>query len=153
MIPTVTAHGGLTLPALGLGTYKLNGRAGSEAIEHAIAAGYTLLDSAFNYENEGCVGAAVRASARHDVARDGLIVTSKLPGRHHEHDAAIATIEESVARMGLERIDLYLVHWPNPLTGRYVEAWRALIEAKERGLVGALGVRQSLTDQHMTEPA
>ncbi len=140
MIPTVTAHGGLTLPALGLGTYKLNGRAGSEAIEHAIAAGYTLLDSAFNYENEGCVGAAVRASARHGVARDGLIVTSKLPGRHHEHDAAIATIEESVARMGLERIDLYLVHWPNPLTGRYVEAWRALIEAKERGLVGAIGV-------------
>ncbi|GEK80307.1 aldo/keto reductase [Agrococcus baldri] len=140
MIPTTTAHGGLTLPVLGFGTYKLKGRAGADAIERAIAGGYTLLDSAFNYENEGTVGAAVRASARHHAARDELIVTSKLPGRHQQHDAAIATIEESVARMGLERIDLYLIHWPNPKVGTYVEAWRALIEAKERGLVGAIGV-------------
>ena len=139
MIPTTTAHGGLTLPVLGFGTYKLKGRAGTAATEHAIAAGYRLLDSAFNYENEGSVGAAVRASG-HGVARDELIVTSKLPGRHHEHDAAIVTIEESVARTGLERIDLYLIHWPNPQVGRYVEAWGALIEAKERGLVGAIGV-------------
>ncbi len=139
MIPTTTAHDGLTLPMLGFGTYKLKGRDGSAAIERAIGAGYRLLDSAFNYENEGTVGAAVRASG-HGVSRDDLIVTSKLPGRHHEHDAAIATIEESVARTGLERIDLYLIHWPNPLEGRYVEAWGALIEAKERGLVGAIGV-------------
>lgn len=140
MIQTVTAHGGLTLPVLGFGTYKLNGDAGTAAIERAIGAGYTLLDSAFNYENEGCVGRAVRASARHGVAREQLTVVSKLPGRHHAHDAAIATIEESVARMGLDSIDLYLIHWPNPKVDRYVEAWGALIEARERGLVGAIGV-------------
>jgi len=140
MMPTTTAHGGLTLPVLGFGTYRLNGRRGAAAVESAIASGYTLIDSAFTYENEGCVGDAVRASARHGVARDALIVTSKLPGRHHEHDAAIATVEESVARMGLERIDLYLIHWPNPRIGKFVEAWGALIEAKERGLVGAIGV-------------
>lgn len=139
MIPTTTAHGGLTLPVLGFGTYRLRGREGSAAIEQAIGAGYRLLDSACNYENEGTVGAAVRATG-HGVARDELIVTSKLPGRHHERDGAIATIEESVARTGLEQIDLYLIHWPNPEVGRYVEAWGALIEAKERGLVGAIGV-------------
>lgn len=140
MIPTTTAHGGLTLPVLGFGTYKLKGHAGTASIERAIASGYTLVDSAFNYENEGSVGAAVRASAHHHAARDELIVTSKLPGRHQQHDAAIATVEESAARMGLERIDLYLIHWPNPRQGTYVEAWRALIDAKERGVVGAIGV-------------
>lgn len=140
MIQTVTAHGGLTLPVLGFGTYKLNGDTGTAAIERAIGTGYTLLDSAFNYENEGCVGRAVRASARHGVAREQLTVVSKLPGRHHAHDQAIATIEESVARMGLDSIDLYLIHWPNPKVDRYVEAWGALIEARERGLVGAIGV-------------
>ncbi|MGM1030159.1 MAG: aldo/keto reductase [Actinomycetota bacterium] len=140
MIPTTTAHGGLTLPVLGFGTYGLKGRDGTAAIARAVAAGYRLLDSAFNYENEGSVGAAARASAEHDVERDDLIVTSKLPGRHHERDAASPTIEESVARTGLERIDLYLIHWPNPQVGRFVEAWGALIEAKERGLVGAIGV-------------
>lgn len=139
MIPTTTAHGGLTLPVLGFGTYRLKGREGGAAIERAIGAGYRLLDSAFNYENEGTVGAAARATG-HGIARDELIVTSKLPGRHHEHDAAIATIEESVARTGLDRIDLYLIHWPNPEVGRYVEAWGALVEAKQRGLIGAIGV-------------
>ncbi|ERG63113.1 hypothetical protein L332_01420 [Agrococcus pavilionensis RW1] len=136
MIPTTTAHSGLTLPVLGFGTYKLKGRAGTDAIGSAIEQGYTLLDSAFNYENEGSVGAAVRASGR----RDELVVTSKLPGRHHDRDAARVTIEESVARTGLERLDLYLIHWPNPGRGKYVDAWGALIEAKERGLVGAIGV-------------
>ncbi|ROR66630.1 aldo/keto reductase [Agrococcus jenensis] len=140
MIPTTTAHSGLTLPVLGFGTYRLKGRAGSAAIERAIQGGYRLLDSAFNYENEGSVGAAARAADRHGVERGDLIVTSKLPGRHHAHDAAIATIEESVARTGLASLDLYLIHWPNPRIGQYVEAWGALVEAKERGLVGAIGV-------------
>ena len=140
MIPTTTAHSGLTLPVLGFGTYRLKGQTGSAAIERAIEGGYRLLDSAFNYENEGSVGAAARATHHHGVDRRDLIVTSKLPGRHHAHDAAIATIEESVARTGLASLDLYLIHWPNPRIGQYVEAWGALVEAKERGLVGAIGV-------------
>lgn len=137
MVHTLTSHSGLELPAIGFGTYKLNGAAGVDAISRAIDNGYTLLDSAFNYENEGTVGKAVRAS---DHDRDDLIVTSKLPGRHQQYDQALTTIEESVYRTGLDYLDLYLIHWPLPRLDQYVEAWRALIEARERGLVRAIGV-------------
>lgn len=131
------SHGGLELPQVGLGTYALWGSAGVEAVASAIAEGYTLLDSAFNYENEGAVGAAVRAAGR---SREELIVTSKLPGRHQERRAALVTVEESLYRTGLDYLDLYLIHWPNPRVDRYVEAWGALIEARDRGLVKAIGV-------------
>jgi diketogulonate reductase-like aldo/keto reductase len=142
-VPTLTSHSGLSLPAIGLGTYSLDGDAGSDTIAEAIRLGYRLLDSAVNYENEGALGAAVRRS---DLARDTLIVTSKLPGRHHHFDDALTTIEESVMRMGLDAIDLYLIHWPNPLEGHYVEAWRALIEARDRGVVGHIGVSNFLPE-------
>jgi diketogulonate reductase-like aldo/keto reductase len=79
----------------------------------------------------------VRASGRD---RSELIVTSKLPGRHHDPAEARVTIEESVYRTGLDYLDLYLIHWPNPITDRYVEAWTALIEAQQRGLVRSIGV-------------
>ncbi|WP_433112556.1 aldo/keto reductase [Micromonospora sp. CA-246542] len=142
-IPHLSAADGTTLPAIGLGTYQLNGSTGVDAIGHAIRAGYRLLDSAVNYENEGAVGRAVRDAG--DV-RDELIVTSKLPGRHHDHDEALTTIEESVFRTGLDRIDLYLIHWPNPKVDRYVQAWRALIEARERGLVRHIGLSNFLPE-------
>ncbi|WFE99838.1 aldo/keto reductase [Micromonospora sp. WMMD964] len=142
-IPHLTAADGTTLPAVGLGTYQLNGSAGVDAIGHAIRAGYRLLDSAVNYENEGAVGRAARSAG--DV-RDELIVTSKLPGRHHDYDAALTTIEESVFRTGLDRVDLYLIHWPNPKVDRYVQAWRALIEARERGLVRHIGLSNFLPE-------
>ncbi|MDG9674572.1 aldo/keto reductase [Micromonospora sp. DH14] len=142
-IPHLTAADGTTLPAIGLGTYQLNGSAGVDAIGQAIRAGYRLLDSAFNYENEGAVGRAVRSAG--DV-RDELIVTSKLPGRHHSYDEALTTVEESVFRTGLDRIDLYLIHWPNPKVDRYVQAWRALIEARERGLVRHIGLSNFLPE-------
>lgn len=134
---TLSAYDGFTLPVIGFGTYKLNGAAGLDAVERAIDAGYTMLDSAFNYENEGMVGKAVRESG---VERDTLQVVSKLPGRHHDHDEAIYTVEESLFRTGLDRLDLYLIHWPNPKVDKYVEAWRALIEARKNGVVGAIGV-------------
>ncbi|MGX9346695.1 aldo/keto reductase [Microbacterium sp. KNMS] len=136
-IPTWTAHGGLELPVLGFGTYRLKGSDGADGVARAIEKGYRLIDSAFNYENEGTVGAGVR---RAGIDRDEVIVTSKLPGRHHAYDEALETIEESVFRSGLGDLDLYLIHWPNPKTDRYVEAWEALIEARERGLVKAIGV-------------
>ena len=136
-IPTWTAHGGLELPVLGFGTYRLKGSDGADGVARAIEKGYRLIDSAFNYENEGTVGAGVR---RAGIVRDEVIVTSKLPGRHHAYDEALETIEESVFRSGLGDLDLYLIHWPIPKTDRYVEAWEALIEARERGLVKAIGV-------------
>ncbi|WP_433534066.1 aldo/keto reductase [Micromonospora sp. CA-249363] len=142
-IPHLSAADGTTLPAIGLGTYQLNGSAGVDAIGHAIRAGYRLLDSAVNYENEGAVGRAVRDAGG---VRDELIVTSKLPGRHHDYDEALTTIEESVFRTGLDRIDLYLIHWPNPKVDRYVQAWRALIEARERGLVRHIGLSNFLPE-------
>ena len=142
-VPSVQGNAGLSLPAIGLGTYSLDGDAGTTAIIEATRLGYRLLDSAFNYENEGAVGAAVRRSG---LARDELVVTSKLPGRHHRFEEATTTIEESVLRMGLDSIDLYLIHWPNPLEDHYVEAWRALIAARDRGLVGHIGVSNFLPE-------
>ncbi|MFC0506724.1 aldo/keto reductase [Micromonospora costi] len=142
-IPTVAAADGTTLPAIGLGTYRLTGSGGVDAIGHAIRVGYRLLDSAVNYENEGAVGRAARSAG--DV-RDKLVVTSKLPGRHHRYAEALTTIEESVFRTGLDRIDLYLIHWPNPKVGLYVEAWKALIEARERGLVRHIGLSNFLPE-------
>ncbi|MET8087422.1 aldo/keto reductase [Micromonospora sp. NPDC005237] len=142
-IPHLTAADGTALPAIGLGTYQLNGSAGVDAIGRAIRAGYRLIDSAVNYENEGAVGRAARAAG--DV-RDELVVTSKLPGRHHRFDEALTTIEESVFRTGLDRIDLYLIHWPNPKVDLYVQAWRALIEARERGLVKHIGLSNFLPE-------
>ncbi|WP_327035615.1 aldo/keto reductase [Micromonospora ureilytica] len=142
-IPQLTAADGTTLPAIGLGTYRLNGSAGVDAIGQAIRAGYRLIDSAVNYENEGAVGRAARSAG---AVRDELIVTSKLPGRHHSYDEALTTIEESVFRTGLDRVDLYLIHWPNPKVDRYVQAWQALIEARERGLVRHIGLSNFLPE-------
>lgn len=136
-IPELTLNDGLKLPSVGFGTYKLNGSQGMEAIKQAVDIGYRLLDSAFNYENEGAVGAAVRQCG---VPRQELIVASKLPGRHHRFHEAIATVEESLYRAGLDYYDLYLIHWPNPKENLYVEAWQAMIEAKRRGLVRSIGV-------------
>lgn len=134
---------GTDLPAIGFGAYSLNGSRGVAAITSALQAGYRLIDTAFNYENEGAVGEAIRRAA---VPRDSLRITSKLPGRHHRHDAALATIEESLWRAGLEYYDLYLIHWPNPQQGLYVEAWQALIEAQKRGLVRSIGVSNFLPE-------
>ena len=132
-----TAHTGLTLPPIGFGTYRVRGDAGADTIARAIGNGYTLIDSAFNYENEGAVGEGVRRSGRD---RAELLVASKLPGRHHAYRRAVTTIEESVYRTGLGYLDLYLIHWPNPLSDRYVEAWSAMIEARQQGLLRHIGV-------------
>ena len=128
---------GLKIPKIGLGTYKLNGREGAESIVNGIRIGYRLIDTAFNYENEGAVGAAVRQC---NVSRSELLITSKLPGRHHKYREALLTIEESLYRAGLEYYDFYLIHWPNPITDHYVEAWQAMIEAKRRGMIRSIGV-------------
>ena len=136
-IPQITLNDGTTLPAVGFGTYTLNGTQGVDDMVKAIHNGYRLLDSAFNYENEGAVG---RAVAQCGVAREELRMVSKLPGRHHAYDEAIATVEESLYRAGLDYFDLYLIHWPNPIQNHYVEAWRAMIEVQKRGLVRSIGV-------------
>lgn len=136
-IPQITLKDGLIIPAIGLGTYNLRGASGVQAMTSAIDMGYRLLDSAFNYENEGAVGEAIRRSS---VSRDQLLITSKLPGRHHQYDKAIYTIQESLYRTKLDYYDLFLIHWPNPKTDLYVEAWQALIDAQKWGLIRSIGV-------------
>lgn len=137
-------HDGSRIPALGLGTYKLTGDEGIAAIEAAIASGYTLLDTALNYGNEAEVGEAVRRSGR----RDELVITTKLPGRHHGFDETIASFEESRSNLGLDVVDLYLIHWPLPKVDKYVDSWLAMIELQRRGVVRSIGV-SNFTIEHI----
>lgn len=136
-VPEITLNDGLTLPVIGLGTYKLKGSMGVNAITSAINLGYRLIDSAYNYENEGTVGEAVRRSS---VPRQDLLITSKLPGRYQSYELAITAIQESLYRAHLDYYDLYLIHWPNPKQDKYIEAWQALIDAKKWGFIRSIGV-------------
>ena len=136
-IPAYTLLDGTRVPAIALGTYNLRGSAGVTAMVSGIEAGYRMLDSAFNYENEGALGAAVR---RCGVPREDLCLVSKLPGRHQRYDEAVYTLEESLMRAGLDYWDMYLIHWPNPRRGLYAQAFRALLDARDRGLIRSVGV-------------
>ena len=144
-IPEIRLNDGLTVPSIGFGTAALKGNEGAHAIKSAIDLGYRLIDSAYNYENEGAVGKAVKRSP---IPREELFITSKLPGRYHTYDKAVPTIQESLYRADLDYYDLYLIHWPNPIQDDYVEAWQALIDAKKWGLVRSIGVCNFLPE-HM----
>ncbi|MDN4175085.1 aldo/keto reductase [Nocardioides sp. SOB77] len=137
---------GTTLPAIGFGTYPLQGEECVAAVQSAIEAGYRLIDTAVNYGNEREVGEAIRRSG---VPREELVVTSKLPGRAHAYDDAVASVRGSLDALGLDRIDLHLIHWPNPRVGLYVEAYRALVDLRAEGLVGSVGV-SNFTEEHLT---
>lgn len=156
-IPTLELNDGASIPQIGLGTYAMHDAEGVGAIIAGIDNGYRLLDTAVNYKNEREVGQAVIDSK---VGRDELFITSKVPGRHHGFDETIASTEESLARLQLERLDLHLIHWPNPSVGKYVDTWRGLIELRERGLVTSIGVSnfteamlQELIDETGVTPA
>ena len=136
-IPTTYLNDGTEIPMLGLGTATLNGFRGVNAIKGAINHGYRLIDTAYNYGNEGAVGKAIKESA---VSRKELFITSKLPGRAHKYNQAVETIQESLYRADLDYYDLYLIHWPNPKQDVYVEAWQALLDAKKWGLIRSVGV-------------
>lgn len=146
-IPTVILNDGAWFPELGLGTYNLRGEEGIAAMVAAIESGYRLLDTAVNYENEREVGEAVRRSG---VARDKILVASKIPGRHHGRQEAVDSIKGSLDALGLDRIDLHLIHWPNPSVGRYVDTWRGMIDARTQGLVRSIGV-SNFTEEMLTE--
>jgi len=143
-IPTLALNNGRDLPAIGFGTYNLRGEPGAAAVASAITTGYRLLDTALNYENEGAVGDGIRASG---VDREDIIVTSKLPGRFHGYDETFVGFEESRALLGLDYVDLYLIHWPLPKVGKYLETWRAMIELRDQGLVRSIGVSNFTIEQ------
>jgi 2,5-diketo-D-gluconate reductase A len=142
-IPTYTLNDGTEIPAIGFGTAGLRGEEAVAATTSALEAGYRLVDTAVNYENEKAVGEALRRSG---IPRDELRVTSKIPGRHHAYDDAIASTRESLERLGLDHLDLHLIHWPNPSRDLYVDAWRALVDLREQGLVRSIGVSNFTAD-------
>lgn len=145
--PKITLNDGSTIPAVGFGTYPLAGREGYDALTSAIGNGYRLLDSAVNYENEGTVGAAIADSG---IAREDITVQTKVPGRHHETELAIRSGWESRYRLGVDQIDVLLIHWPNPITGKYREAWRGLVELQKQGVARTIGV-SNFTEQHLRD--
>ncbi len=144
-IPTLELNDATRLPALGFGTYRLNGPTAVTAIEHAVEVGYRLLDSAVNYRNEREVGEAI---AHAGSATDALVVTTKIPGRDHGYDETMRSFEGSIERLG--RVDLYLIHWPMPRHERYVDTWRAMVELQAQGRVRSIGV-SNFTERHLRE--
>ncbi|GLX52991.1 oxidoreductase [Streptomyces hygroscopicus subsp. hygroscopicus] len=144
-VPVHTLNDGTTIPAMGLGTWPLDDAAAERAVRGALGLGYRLVDTATNYRNETGVG---RALADAGVPREHLVVTTKLPGRHHGYEETLASFEESRRRLGLEYVDLYLIHWPNPRVGRYVDSWKAMIRLREDGLVRSIGV-SNFTPEHI----
>ncbi|MGW2050072.1 aldo/keto reductase [Streptomyces sp. NPDC001858] len=136
-IPQHTLNDGTQLPALGLGTWPMDDAEAEQGVAEALGLGYRLVDTATNYRNETGVGLGV---ARSGVAREELVVTTKLPGRHHGYEETLASFEESRRRLGLDYVDLYLIHWPLPRVDRFVDSWRAMIKLREEGLVRSIGV-------------
>ncbi|MDX3244973.1 aldo/keto reductase [Streptomyces sp. ME18-1-4] len=144
-IPAHLLNDGTKLPALGLGTWPMDDAQAEEAVAGALGLGYRLLDTATNYRNESGVG---RGVARSGVAREEIVVTTKLPGRHHGYEETLASFEESRQRLGLAYLDLYLIHWPLPRVDKYVDSWRAMIKLREDGLVRSIGV-SNFTAEHI----
>lgn len=131
----VTLDGGVDMPQLGYGVWQVPDDDTSDLVAHAIAAGYRSIDTASIYDNERGVGAGLRASG---VPRSDLFVTTKLWNTDQED--AHRALDLSLERLGIERADLYLIHWPSPARDTYVTAWRALVEARDCGKVRAIGV-------------
>lgn len=135
--PLIPLNDGHFLPAVGLGTYQIRGGQGVDQVLTAIQDGYRLLDTSTNYDSEGIVGEAIRRSG---LPRSEFFVTTKLPGKYHHYEDALMMIQESLFRMGLTYVDLYLIHWPLPKRGLYTEAWQALVDAQKLGLIRSIGV-------------
>jgi len=137
-VPLVALRDGRSIPQLGLGVYKIPDDAeAARVVEDAIAAGYRHLDTAALYDNERGVGEGLRASG---IPRDEVFVTTKLWNDRHGFDDALRAFDESLERLDLDFVDLYLIHWPCPRQDRYVEAWRALERIHESGRARSIGV-------------
>ena len=135
--PTRKLVHGAEIPVLGLGTAPVLGDAVVRQVADALALGYRLVDTAENYENEEGVGEGLRASG---IDRSEVFLTSKLNRRWHSVDGVRQACEASLERLGTDYLDLFLVHWPNPDQGTYVDAVRGLEALREEGLVHAIGV-------------
>ncbi|WP_270408625.1 aldo/keto reductase [Brachybacterium paraconglomeratum] len=136
-VPALEIRGAAPIPQLGYGVFKVDPDIAADVTAQALAAGYRHIDTAKIYGNEEGVGRAISQSG---IPREELFVTTKLWDDAHAFDDAIGACEASLERLGLDYVDLYLIHWAVPSQGQHVEAWKALIALQERGLVRAIGV-------------
>lgn len=139
----IELNNGVSVPQVGYGVFQIPDDRTQEAVETALEAGYRHIDTAAAYYNEAGVGAAVRASG---LPREEVFVTTKLRNGDQGHDSALRAFEASREALGLDVIDLYLVHWPVPSADRYVETWRALEKLLADGAVRAIGVSNFLPE-------
>ncbi len=135
-VPTITLAHGAEIPAIGLGTWPLLGAEGTAAVRTAIEAGYRLIDTAENYRNEEAVGQGLRDSG---VPREEIFLTTKFNREWHSVAGARQAAEASLRRLGVDYLDLLLIHWPNPDQGTYVQAFEGLLKLLEAGVVRAIG--------------
>ena len=139
-IPTVTLNDDNTMPVIGLGVGELSESETEHAVSAALQTGYRMIDTAAAYGNEAAVGRAVAASG---VARDELFVTTKLATEDQGFQSSQDAIKRSLDRLGLDYVDLYLIHWPGGEHGKYIDSWGGLMRAKEEGYARSIGLCNS----------
>ena len=141
--PTISLNDGNVIPQLGLGVWQVPNEEAAKVVGTAISTGYRSIDTAAIYGNEIGVGKAIAASP---VQRTQLFITTKL--WNDQHTNARSALNESLSRLGLDHVDLYLIHWPKPRQNAYVEAWKALVKLKEEGRAKTVGV-SNFTVSHL----
>lgn len=134
-VPSITLNDGNTMPQLGFGVWQVDSETCTDVVLKAIEFGYRSIDTAMIYGNEQGVGNAVRECG---LPREELFITTKLWS--DRHDNARLGLEESLQRLGLDYVDMFLIHWPNLKLNKYVDAWKGLIECQEAGLAKSIGV-------------
>jgi 2,5-diketo-D-gluconate reductase A len=133
----LTLNDGRTIPQVGLGVWRTPADDAAVVVRTALEAGYRAVDTAAIYGNEAGVGEGVRAAA---IPRDEVFVTTKLWNESQGFDRALRAFDKSLERLGLDHVDLYLIHWPCPQQGLYLESWKALIRLREEGRARSIGV-------------
>lgn len=136
-VPSIELNDGNSIPQVGFGVFQVPPGETRQAVERALEAGYRSIDTATAYGNEGEVGEAIAASG---IPREDLYITTKLWNSEHGQDRARRAFETSLELLGLDRLDLYLIHWPVPQRDLYVESWRTMEELSNEGKVSSIGV-------------
>lgn len=141
LVPTIALNDGHRIPQLGFGVFKVDPNETRRIVDDALEVGYRHLDTARIYGNEHGVGQAIAESG---IARDDLFITTKLWNDDQGTDSVVDAFERSMEKLGLETLDLYLIHWPAPANDRYVDSWRQLERLQESGRVRSIGVSNFL---------
>src|SRR5918997_5078592 len=149
-VPSVLLNNGVAIPQLGLGTARLPDEETRRTVREALEVGYRFVDTAASYENERGVGQGIADSG---LPREEVFVSTKLRGRDQGSDSAKRALRSSLDRLGLDFVNLYLIHWPLPRLDRYVESWQAMEELLAEGLTRAIGVSNFLPEHLDRLPA